>query len=281
MSYPEYLDQLQEWMGDESYEVLVELEDAFRALAYEGHQDIIHLELMREGQIDVNDALFNIRNIYREAMDAICQMQGVTLASPENDNFIDLVRLTTAITILGTQPMSDTLLEFECEDYDDDFVLLCQAAAHVSELSEGAIMSYISDVDESAADQIRVFTDDEKEEGEAKGFIISSIILNRFKAIRGMIESSAIEPIVDYIRNINKVGVHPDIIMHGVFDDIIQLNDPVDIYNCIWLVAAASNYSNESLKDLQKDLVESLHLPLKITSKVLTLIDQQSEYKDD
>ena len=109
MSLPNYVYHYPALFAEEIVAILTTIENAFALLNYDRHHDeldAVFTDAVDKSGKDYADA---VMNEYREHINSVLSLQGITLANPYTDSINHLAILLYSVSLLATQPLSDIL----------------------------------------------------------------------------------------------------------------------------------------------------------------------------
>lgn len=205
MQLPEYLEQLAEYLPEETIENIVSIEESLALIQYEDHIDELNNWF---GDYEDRTPLEQAKeavNFYVETIEKVLKLQGITLYDISAVRFTLLVRILYGVAVLGTEDLNDIYEGVEFEEFEDNVEILAERLAIPSEINSDLLATLINDVDDET---IAAILPEEEEEEEV------FVDPERVKSVKEFIEKMrakypthehAIDMATDYIRSMNTV----------------------------------------------------------------------------
>ena len=253
---PSYFNAFKRIMGPEMSSLLVRLENAFAAINYDTHMEELEMLFMEETSFGAAETAASVYSIYRVAIDRVCSEQGIQLTDPYYHPLLKLVDIVHAISLLGTQPLSELLEGYEPMEDVEDIEYVCDVIGFLLECPHAEIMLYIGEVNSGVVEILHREEQDEIVILRPK----PTEVLERLKKVRA--ESPVRNGmVVEYIQQTDNIGYEPKAIYDTLFDQFDEIKGDVSRYieELRILVAGSRLFYQEAIDEFVSDCIESTY----------------------
>lgn len=247
---PNYFNIINSFSTSEVMEVLSSFESNFRQLSSDRHINQIEEILDNPKDLPTKDIRDGILDIYRSHIADIFSKLGITLFNPLNEKLSILDKLLTAITILSTSNLEETLEGIELDPNEDSVIYLSDIFEYLTDLQVPEILSVIANVD---SELIKVL--DKEEDLES----FKSSIINRAKErFKKELNENRDGVVADFIRRTNSFGYILTIANNGLInslmDDLNEIRDDKKLAKEIRLLVLGSSATGIELELMANEI---------------------------
>lgn len=159
---PSYFSVFSKLLPEEVIGLLVSIENSFFKLQYEDHYSKLEDWFGDYEGIDEQTQLKSAISFYKEHIETVLRLQGITLVELEVIPFPILVNILSTVTLFSTSNLVDVFEGLSFEEYPDNESLLAERLAKVNDLPITDFLQYIEDVDDSTISILRYYGKEEE-----------------------------------------------------------------------------------------------------------------------
>ena len=238
---PEYFNSFYGIIPPEVITILLSIESSLALINYDSHLDLIASVFDNPLYENDTNALVNaVYELYREHVDAVLQMQGISLANPYIEKLLPIAQILNVIVLIGTSnDIPELLAGITFNEDDSPLIYVSTLIADYLHISVSEILTYISDVNPAIMTLISTVMDYEPEISNN-----NIIAAQRFKNTNINTKNKIV---TETIKKLGYFGYNINTILTLIHDEILALIEPTMMASEICLLALGSNVSDELL----------------------------------